>query len=134
GGGEHERIHYFAMQFVQGQGRDGVMHEVSRLRRARTSHPGGPAEAPPPAREAGRGPDLSASLAGGLLTGRFPGKEEDHRPADKPGIGQPDSEPGLSGSTSEVLAGKSGFGTRSDAQYFRSVARVGIQVAEALAY
>ncbi len=143
GVGEHDGVHYFAMQFIRGQALDGVLHEVSRLRRARASHPGGPAGAPPPPREDRGGEDLSISLAGGLLTGRFPGKGGERRdcPAGEPearsqgsGVGRPGPEAGPGGSTSEVLAGKSGLGGRSDVQYFRSVARVGIQVADALAY
>jgi WD40 repeat protein/tRNA A-37 threonylcarbamoyl transferase component Bud32 len=143
GVGEHDGIHYFAMQFIQGQALDSVLHEVSRLRRARASEVGGMAEATRPPARVGRGEDLSVSLAGGLLTGRFSGKApEDHDCiTDKPVTadqrsGNSKTDPGLgpSGSTSEVLAGKSGFGTRSDAQYFRSVARVGIQVADALSY
>jgi tRNA A-37 threonylcarbamoyl transferase component Bud32/WD40 repeat protein len=143
GVGEHDGIHYFAMQFIQGQALDSVLHEVSRLRRARASEVGGMAEATHPPARVVRGEDLSASLAGGLLTGRFSGKapEEHDRLTDKPVTAdqcsrnsKTDPGHGPSGSTSEVLAGKSGFGTRSDAQYFRSVAQVGIQVADALSY
>jgi serine/threonine protein kinase/WD40 repeat protein len=140
GVGEHDGIHYFAMQFIQGQGLDSVLHEVSRQRRARASQPGEPAASRPGPVQDGEGHDLSASLAGGLLTGRFPGKREDGNNQEPEvgdrvsPVGKPEPEPVSSGSTSEILAGKSGFGAQSDAQYFRSVARIGIQVADALAY
>ena len=46
GVGEHEGVHYYAMQFIQGQSLDAVLREVKRLRaanrpsRARRTTPG----------------------------------------------------------------------------------------------
>jgi hypothetical protein len=62
GVGEAEGIHYYAMQFIQGQGLDSVLEEVRRLR-GRMS--GARSEDNKPGR------DLSASIAQGLLTGQF---------------------------------------------------------------
>src|SRR5947207_2807764 len=58
GVGEHEGVHYFAMQFIRGQGLDRVLHELGRLRRR------GP---PPPDADARRDADPSVSIARGLL-------------------------------------------------------------------
>jgi serine/threonine protein kinase/WD40 repeat protein len=55
GVGEHQGVHYYAMQFIHGQGLDVVLQEVRKLR-------GGPAGAP------GQPP----TIAEGLLTGQTP--------------------------------------------------------------
>jgi eukaryotic-like serine/threonine-protein kinase len=62
GVGEWEGIHYYAMQFIQGQGLDVVLEEVRRLR-SRKSSPAG--ECREPER------DLPVSIAQSLLTGRY---------------------------------------------------------------
>jgi serine/threonine protein kinase/WD40 repeat protein len=130
GVGEHEGVHYYAMQFIEGQSLDTVFSEIVRLRgrvvKDGESSPGKPAR-----------------LALGLLSHRLlelrtpvemkgsrPGSAA--QPADSPGGSQadPDSvEPveDLSSSTSTMLGD-------SAAHYFRSVARLGMQAAEALAY
>jgi WD40 repeat protein/serine/threonine protein kinase len=137
GVGEEGGAHYYAMQFIQGQGLDAIFEELRRLRLRGCS---APAVADP-----GR---LSYAVARGLVTGRFepgpsaealeqaaetatatavlepePGVEDVLRPA------TPTSpKPAAVGSESELSS------SLSDAQYHRSVARVGLQVAEALAY
>src|SRR3954451_8745984 len=58
GVGEHEGVHYFAMQFIRGQGLDRVLHELAHLRRG-----------PPPGADTRRDPDPSVSIARGLLSG-----------------------------------------------------------------
>ena len=131
GVGEHEGVHYFAMQFIRGQSLDRVLHELAHLRRP------GP---PPPGAGARRGADLSISIARGLLSGRFPDGE---RPTDGPDGDAPAADRGLGparrmrareGPGSIVLGDPSGLGDQSTLAYSRSVARVGVQVAEALAY
>jgi serine/threonine protein kinase/WD40 repeat protein len=110
GVGEEEGVHFYAMQFIRGEGLDRVLHDLRRLRNT----PGGvPSE---------------QSVAQSFLTGQFaeaptvraedPGGTADTAPL-------PAAEPRPSGSLSAA-------GT--DAAYYRSVARVGLQVAEALAY
>src|SRR5262249_48994772 len=62
GVGEHEGVHYYAMQYIQGQSLDAVLGEVKRLR-------GGSAAAPAPG--SGHDPALAASVAAELVSGRF---------------------------------------------------------------
>jgi WD40 repeat protein/serine/threonine protein kinase len=149
GVGEEGGVHYYAMQFIQGQGLDVIFEELRRLRLGRPSDI--PAAEPvrnlsdPNAR-------LSYAVARGLVTGRFeaghsvsdvkrlagvatvtavleaePGMEEAVRPASPKSVIAP-PRPVAAGTESELSS------SLSDAQYYRSVARVGLQVAEALAY
>jgi serine/threonine protein kinase/WD40 repeat protein len=155
--GAHQGVHYYAMQFIQGQGLDEVLLEVKRLRAVN-----GVTQGPSPAPGTGgnRPSDLSASLAGGLLTGRFraeepaevnPGcqpSELAQAPTERPpaaDVSAPPSpdvarppehatRPEANTAKSDVLRSQSEFSAESDFHYYRSVARVGLQVAEALAY
>ena len=74
GVGEHEGVHYYAMQFIQGQGLDAVLDELRRLRRPADGRAG---RRP---RRRGAAPPAPASPAA-LLTGRFPGRDG---PGDRP--------------------------------------------------
>jgi serine/threonine protein kinase/formylglycine-generating enzyme required for sulfatase activity/WD40 repeat protein len=103
--GVHEGIHYYAMQFIQGQTVDAVLEEV---RRQRTG------SAPLPATSG-----LTLGIAQGMRT---------DGPAE-PLAALP------SGSINcSTASGTSELTGPSEAQYFRAVARLGVQVAEALAY
>jgi serine/threonine protein kinase/WD40 repeat protein len=117
GSGSCGGVHYYAMQFIQGQGLDAVLNEVRR-QRAETAPPGGQ--------------PLTVSLARGLLTGRL------DESADAPTTPATGPEPPHSAVTPAGLlpGGSSGSDLTgpSEAQYFRGVARLGVQVAEALAY
>lgn len=104
--GSSEGVHYYAMQFIQGQGLDEVLHELRRLRAG-----DGAIESPKS--------DLTASLAGGLRSGLFPGAPI--IPLPRPAVDVPRSD------ASALLTGPV-------SHYFRSVARLGLQAAEALAY
>src|SRR5947209_13348010 len=64
GVGEHGGVHFYAMQFIQGQGLDAVLKEMRRLR---AGADGPEAGGQPPA-------ELTGSLAQGLATGRFRGE------------------------------------------------------------
>jgi serine/threonine protein kinase/TolA-binding protein len=108
GVGEHDGIHYFAMQFIAGQALDEVLKEVARLRGKRDT---------PPPQGGGGGPGPSQSLAQGLLGG----------PSPSPGS-QP---PGPGGCPAGPASGAE-LTSQPEAQYFRSVARMGVQVADAL--
>src|SRR5262245_23866385 len=66
GVGEHDGVHYYAMQFIQGQGLDEVLKEVKRLRGQK---------APPADEGPGRGRVVSQSLAQSLLSGQFAGPD-----------------------------------------------------------
>jgi WD40 repeat protein/serine/threonine protein kinase/tetratricopeptide (TPR) repeat protein len=106
GVGEHEGVHYYAMQFIQGQGLDSVLLEVKRLQ---DRVAGAALETTGPSRPA-------VSMAQGLL--RDPSQAAsptDRIPQDQ------------SGSTSAILG-------QTQAGYFRSIAQLGAQVADALGY
>jgi tetratricopeptide (TPR) repeat protein len=132
GVGEHRGVHYYAMQFIHGQTLASVLEEVKKLRQ-----PGAPTATTEQTLR------VSAGVAVGLVTGRFPdaGRQADNAvsaqvggapSAESRGPGAPpqpaaDCAGGPSGSTSAIVGG-------SEAEYFRSVARVGLQAAEALEY
>ena len=106
GVGECGGVHYYAMQFIQGEGLDKVLADVRRLRQ-----PPGAGEAPPP----------EGSVAHTLLNGQF-----DPPVAADPG--KPNQHPDSSSLTSRLSP------CGPEAEYFRGVARIGVQVADALAY
>jgi serine/threonine protein kinase/WD40 repeat protein len=120
--GEADGVHYYAMQFIHGQPLDQVLREVSHLRRhPRGGHPGaGPAPAASPAQTsawhlmAGTPPSTAPEpLAGGGAT-----------PAKSPAS----SSSALLRDSRETSLGS------PHARYFRNVAGLGLQAAEALAY
>ncbi len=110
GVGECDGILFYAMQFIRGEGLDAVLIDIRRLRQQPVS-----------------GASAEESVAHSLLTGRFlpatlAGPEEPVAPPDAPtSVEKPHSTSGLSGSAPE-------------AEYCRGVARIGVQVADALAY
>jgi serine/threonine protein kinase/WD40 repeat protein len=192
--GEFQGTHYYAMQFIQGQGLDEVLLELRRLRGFAAASETGPSPTGCLKRPAEA--NLTANLARGFLTGQYqaadgeeteegepPQHAEAGVPIHKPGapatgscggvpslalracvarsllgnheakdlpLGQemPHPEPPkdvppastakpsgvASANTSSVGANPTDFSTQSDYHYYRSVARVGLQVAEALAY
>ncbi|MEX2119654.1 MAG: protein kinase [Pirellulales bacterium] len=126
--GEHEGIHYYVMQFIQGQSLDQVVVELRRLRESSR------ASAPPTAG------DATVTAAYTLLDGRITRPsfasarlEEAAAQADAsvPPAVDPDSQD--SSNSSAVLDG-SDLSGRSEFHYFTSIARIGLQVAEAMAY
>jgi serine/threonine-protein kinase len=124
GVGEHEDMPFYVMQFIQGLGLDEVCQEIKRLRTG--------APAAPSSSEGGKPyKDVSAvDVARSLLTGTFA--------ADEPG----EDAPRLSSSDTRTLrtssvslpGSESADGKNKKATYWQSVARIGIQVADALAY
>src|SRR5579884_2790893 len=120
GVGEADGVHFYAMQFINGQSLDQVLSDVRRLRK----HTGAEASVDDLARTTTEG-----SVAQGLLTGQFamppvggPDKSEQRTVT-----GQPPP-PAQLWSASGLSAGG------SEALYFKSVARIGLQAADALAY
>jgi serine/threonine protein kinase/WD40 repeat protein len=115
-------IHYYAMQFIEGQGLDRVLREVKRLRGAA----GAPAAA-----EHGLAGQVAESLVGGGFPARGNGA---------PGIGSAVPRPASAGEARgnpgapARAAAATDLSTLSEFRYFRGVAQVGVQVAEALAY
>jgi serine/threonine protein kinase/WD40 repeat protein/tetratricopeptide (TPR) repeat protein len=118
GVGECEGTHYYAMQFIDGQGLDCVLHDLRRLR-ATSARCGSPDPADLSARRGSPDP-AEPSVAHSLLSGRFA------VPAEEPPAARtaPD---GASGTSSLS-------GSGPERQYYRGVARVAVQVADALGY
>jgi WD40 repeat protein/serine/threonine protein kinase len=106
GVGECDGIHYYAMQFIGGEGLDRVLAGVRRLRRSP---------------EAGPVASSQESVAYSLLTGRF-------AQATATGSEKMDERTETSAGTSRLSA------SGPETEYYRGVARIGVQVAEALAY
>jgi serine/threonine protein kinase/WD40 repeat protein len=121
GSGVDAGVHYYAMQFIQGQGLDVVLDEVRRLRGG-----GSPAGGQP----------LTVHLARGLLTTPLDAPDAAFHSA--PTVAQ--ATPPPAGSRTALVSPGLGSDHPSDltgpseAPYFRGVARLGVQVAEALAY
>ncbi len=138
GVGRQDGHRYFVMQFIAGLGLDVVLDDLRRLRRAKSE--AGPAPAASQI-DGLTGRDVARSL----ITGRFaadgsPGGGSATEPFDDVA---PESQtlpsngtPADSGVSSANLPGSSELSASSDPdrQFYRSVARIGIQVAEALEY
>jgi serine/threonine protein kinase/tetratricopeptide (TPR) repeat protein len=147
GVGEHEGVHYYAMQFIQGQGLDEVFEELRRLRG------GGPAIVESAERtRSGTAPSKTGATTEGLLTGRFSQVQDDAESktcavesgggtqnptttdGDAVGSVRRATRPGAASGGSGITAPSELTGTHAERQYYRSVARVALQVAEGLAY
>ncbi len=135
GVGESEGMHYYVMQFIPGLGLDAVLGEIQRLQ-----DPG-----PTPERKDGsccvirRGRARAALMARSLLSGRFPLACVPDEPCQRQDLASSDPAGSVSpatSSTSVVLPGPFGPSATADShrRYTRSVAMIGIQVAEALEY
>ena len=152
GVGQHEGTHFAFMQFIQGQETDAVLDEAET------------ASCGTPGRSAGEGQDLrprlsvpaapaeqtAADIAAIMVTGRFAatgrpanGAEPVSRQRPRcrgleqaPDAGGPGPEPSPSGSSASSGSGQSGVSSfaETDRRFAQGVARLGIQVAEALAY
>jgi serine/threonine-protein kinase len=164
GTGEAEGVPYYVMQFIQGMGLDAVVVELSRMSGGSGSLVHGEGEAPAepltsgsagasPSRSSPASPGALAGLsaqrmARSLLTGAFLGQEATQaHPTLQPESPKPAlaalaaSESGravdASGTTSSVtLPGQkpSADGKGRRLSYWQSVARIGMQVADALEY
>src|SRR5262249_192430 len=116
GVGEDSGVHYYAMQFIQGQGLDNILDDVRRLR-------GRPGKAPlvpqAPAQT------VSECVAQGLLSGQFPGSEPDPASAATllPGA------KALAAPAAAQTQDRPQMTSLPEAQYFRSVAQAGLQAA-----
>ncbi len=158
GVGEHAGVHYYIMQFIQGQGLNQVLTELKRLKRLQA----GPKKKPAPAGLAAgfekAKENAVTATAEALLSGNFAATAKSA--PDKPGAltatktaagssvknkrrqadqtsPTPAPSPSGSASTSSIhLPGQSEHSTLSHSsnQYFHSVARIGMQVADALSY
>jgi WD40 repeat protein/serine/threonine protein kinase/tetratricopeptide (TPR) repeat protein len=133
GVGEADGLHYYVMQFIPGQGLDQVLMELQRLR-SRSGVPEAIARAgTPPARLTRPVPDVgsasAAAVAGAMLSGVFALPSDAGPEADKPeDPAKIDPSPSSSAVVSVSVSSQVGQ------PYWQSVARIGIQAAEALAY
>jgi WD40 repeat protein/serine/threonine protein kinase len=142
GVGEQDGLPYYVMQFIQGRGLDEVIGELQRMQQ-----PGLPATLPEEPGQVGDRPhkDVSAAeVARSLLTGNFqpasePAADDVPRAADSaaaPSGGRPSGTSALS-SSSVMLPGQSDEeykARRKRPTYWQSVAKLGVQVARALAH
>jgi serine/threonine protein kinase/Tfp pilus assembly protein PilF len=140
GVGEYEGTHYYVMQFIQGQGLNSVLDELKKLRDARTAKP--THQAPTGHTEKQR---AAADIAHSLATGRFVAETGtatspagDAASAGWTGVNLPHSSASAhhTDSSFSSVTGISGTTTLSetDRRFAQGVARIGVQVAEALAY
>jgi tetratricopeptide (TPR) repeat protein len=146
GTGEHEATPYYVMQFIQGMGLDEVIEELGRMA------PGSAALAGADGAPAGPRDPSAQVMARSLMTGVFQGGEaglteaaapepepaapppavavlsrpEPARAADTPGVTSSVTLPGQGQS--------SGGGKARRLTYWQSVAKIGVQVADALEY
>jgi serine/threonine protein kinase len=139
GVGQHDGTHFYVMQFIDGQGLDVILEELRQLRTARSPHAAGQEtlHQTPRGREA-------ADLARSLATGRFAAERDGDRSA---GLGgaptpsdasprRPGPEPQPSRSAMPSPGTQSGISEFSETErgFAEAVARIGVQVADALAY
>lgn len=150
GVGEDQGVHYYAMQFIQGHGLDEVLEELRRLRRHEgtgAQRSDEPADEEPPARPLSR--MIAQSLAAGELASEPRRPREAGRKFDSPGADAapvpqdpqthsdgngPFRRNESCGLLYHPLDGSSSAHSRSHSIYVRSVARMGLQVADALAH
>jgi serine/threonine protein kinase/WD40 repeat protein len=155
GVGEHEGVHYYAMQFIQGHGLDAILDELRRLRGLdpdRAGRRSGDRRLPAPADPSG-----SLTLARLIHSGGFAqGEAESGGPSDRSSArqrtvaasgwhGTPLEPPAISGvapacaaqpsaGSDSALTDASTMSLATESQFYRSAARIGVQVAAALAY
>ncbi len=139
GVGECEGIHFYVMQFIQGQGLNAVLDELKRLRDARVATPARASTT----RHAQASP-AAAEIANSLVTGRFAASTGTATTptGETPGpswIGPPvppKTAAGQLDASSPSVTATSSVSTLSetDRRYFQGVTKIGLQVAEALAY
>jgi serine/threonine protein kinase/WD40 repeat protein len=115
GVGEQDGLHYYVMQYIRGMGLDKLLEEVRRLRSPSAVDGESASNAPS---HGGMSEASVTLIAGSLTSGQF-----------APGLpAGSDEEP-----TPVNLTSLGGAGD-SDSRYARSIARIGLQVAEALEY
>ncbi len=125
GVGEQDGYHFYVMQFIQGQGLDAVLRELKRLR----GRPDEPAGSSP-----SRHSPLAGAITLSLISGRFSEPLPKPLPEAGRGVESPPSAWNGINSVLPTAETQSELTIQSDAQYFRSVARLSVQVAEALDY
>jgi hypothetical protein len=138
GVGNHQGTHFYVMQFIQGQGLDVVLRELRQLRDSQSAR-----SAPAGRRMTPAGQNPAAAIAHSLVSGQFAAGPSDGAPVrgsttlhwpGPPEILGPRS--ALSESGLSSVCGQADVATfiGTNLQFARGVARLGVQVAEALAY
>jgi WD40 repeat protein/serine/threonine protein kinase len=128
--GESAGVHYYAMQFIEGHGLDSVLRELRCLYER-------PRLAGVPTTLAVNDSDdqsvrpLTACLAGALCAGRFAARES---PAQSPEAPASDPTPAVPVPAVAPPSAPSSLSGQPDSRYYRQVARLARQAAEALAY
>ena len=133
GVGEHEGIHYYAMQYIEGESLDAVLREVIRLRRDAAAAKAASRDAPE---------NMAARLASELMTRRRPvpkvrleKKEPSATTKAADAVADATLPSAADGCPPENPASSSALILgHTAASYYRGVARAGAQVAEALDY
>jgi eukaryotic-like serine/threonine-protein kinase len=133
--GEQDGVPYYAMQFIRGQGLDTILDELTWLRCDGTAAGGEPDQGSNDVQNSGPGivdgKAVTAAITQGLLSGRFAisaGQQPESTATD-----------GARGITSAEMTAprspeRSDLISQPGAQYFRTIARIGAQTADALAY
>jgi WD40 repeat protein/serine/threonine protein kinase len=134
GVGEQDGLHYYVMQFIRGLGLDVILDELRRLRQPH----GKPAPTPglAPGRPTNGSRNISAvAVAHGLLTGEFmaSGEYPSPEPPLPPGADTPRS-PDTSATIRLPGQKETSVLSESGSQYWQSVARIALQVADALTH
>jgi eukaryotic-like serine/threonine-protein kinase len=148
--GEQEGVCYYAMQRIEGVGLDQVLKDVRRLRTGTNSDCGNGTEGAWQATVIDASADPLAAISRGLLTGRFAGARRDSfatgpdstaswaidGPAPAASLGVSAEADGWTPASSGGGPGlaNSAFAGQPESIYFREVARLGAQVADALDY
>src|SRR5262249_6607504 len=120
GTGEQDGVHYYAMQFIPGQGLDRVLAEIRRLRGTKDN---------------GTKNLEAARLSASLWAGQFADSATDPIKESSAAQGHPETRNGDSDNGQPDTS--RGIAIPSDRQphaYFRSVGHLGVQIADALAY
>ena len=142
GVGEHDGLPYFAMQFIQGTGLDVVIKELARLQ------PGSKSDASPTQSVSRR--DASA-IAKSMLTGAYHAtdsadpapthtalepalRETSESPSARTVVPPLDRSSGVSSLSFSGMSDSSSGSRLRKLTYWQSVARVGVQIADALEY
>jgi len=126
GVGCNDGLHYYVMQFIQGQGLDQVLDELNRLRRCKNKVPAGTSKS---------GGASAADVAQALLAGKSQANSQ--RSGSDEALPPTISREFAASTDSSIhLPGHAPASTLSDTgrPYWQSVAHVGIQVADALAH
>jgi serine/threonine protein kinase/WD40 repeat protein len=135
GVGEHDGQRFYAMQFIQGQGLDAILHELRRMRLAAVPEAANPAEGAPTASA-----PLAVTVAQSLLTGQFAAARRDEQPVvtiadgSEAGFALRNVSRAAAPVGAEPSSDASHWATQPGGSYARTIARVGLQVAEARAH